>query len=122
MGDVGWPFPLRTDVRGRFELVSGVEAIEGAFSSILGTFAGERVMRPDLGIQLDWRADELPERINALLSDAEPRVQIIDVAIDTREQSEEVGHFLRPVVVVRVVYELRKSGERHLFVRGINWI
>jgi phage baseplate assembly protein W len=136
MEATSFPFPVRLNARGGIELVSGREAVEACFSSILLTVAGERVMRPELGINLDWRTDELAERIPDLLANAEPRAVIHHVevradpmagnvdAIDALHAFQRIPHGLRliPFQSVSIDYSLRDTAERHRFVGVIEWI
>jgi phage baseplate assembly protein W len=61
--------------------VSGCAAVDAALAVLIGTVAGERPMRPDFGIRLGWRKEELPERIRELVEAHEPRIDVRQIVL-----------------------------------------
>ncbi len=107
----GLAFPLQTNIRGEFALVSGEKDIEQSIWIILGTRPGERVMRPTFGC----RAYELVfEPINAntasLIEDYvreallfwEPRIQVLHVKSFLADHTDGA-------ILVEIEYEIRET-------------
>jgi phage baseplate assembly protein W len=120
----GWGFPLSVDARGRVALHSGCGAVDAALAVLIGTVAGERPMRPDFGIRLDWTTEELPDRIRELVETFEPRIDVSRVEL---VDSASIGYapatrYLRGMAVVRIGYVLRSTGERWHFEGSFEWI
>jgi phage baseplate assembly protein W len=113
----GWGFPLSVDTRGRVALHSGCAAVDAALAVLIGTVAGERPMRPDFGIRLDWTTDELADRIHELVERFESRIDVSRVAM-----VEPGSGYLRDTAVVRIEYTLRSTGERGHFEGSFDWI
>jgi phage baseplate assembly protein W len=114
----GWGFPLSVDARGRVALHSGRRAVDAALAVLIGTIAGERPMRPDFGIRLDWTTEELVDRIRELVERYEPRIDVSRVErVDPTR-----GSYLRDTAVIRIEYTLRSSGERGHFEGSFEWI
>jgi phage baseplate assembly protein W len=110
----GWGYPVGVDTRGRVGLVSGCAAVDAALAVLIGTVAGERPMRPDFGIRLDWRKEELPERIRELVEAHEPRIDVQRVElVDGRARAG--------MARVRIEYVLRSIGERGHFEGSFEW-
>jgi phage baseplate assembly protein W len=119
----GWGFPLSVDTRGRVALHSGCGAVDAALAVLIGTVAGERPMRPDFGIRLDWTTAELPDRIRELVETFEPRIEVSRVElVDVDSTRPFRGTYLREVAVVRIEYTLRSTGERGHFEGSFEWI
>jgi hypothetical protein len=87
----GWAFPVATDATGGIRLVSEQVEIEQAIRLILSTAPGERPMRPEFGCAIhDYVFDPADARTSARLSFVvtealrrwEPRIDVIDVAVD----------------------------------------
>jgi phage baseplate assembly protein W len=93
----GWAFPLRVDGRGGIALIGGEDEIEASLRMILSTALGERVMRPDFGCEIwDLVFDPLGPNTLGTMNHAvrraaaqwEPRVDLVDVAIDDTASDE----------------------------------
>ena len=117
MADASVSVPVELDALGRLRIVAGHCAVESRFDVVLGTIAGELVMRPDVGIQLDWTRDELPERLAELLARVNPGLRIDAVVVD----DEPRGRALRPQLGVHVDYQMLESGERGRYHGSTEW-
>lgn len=115
----GWGFPLRVDMRGRLATFAGAAAVESALASLLGTVAGERVMRPDFGIRLDWTEAELPDRISELVATHEPRIEVLGV--DLEDLAQPWGTRQLGWARVRIDYLLKATGEHGRFEGRFEW-
>lgn len=110
----GWRFPILPDASGRLGYTEGEENIEHSLRILLQTALGERLMRFDFGS----RAPELlfapgaQQNLNLLESsvreairDWEPRVDVIDVGVETvLEEPERVQ--------VSLEYRIRATNTR----------
>jgi phage baseplate assembly protein W len=112
----GWTYPIGIDTRGQVALSSGCAAVDSALAVLIGTVAGERPMRPDFGIRLDWKTEELAERIRELVEKFEPRIDVIRVALVDPPRARA------GTAVVRIEYVLRSIGERGHFEGSFEWI
>jgi Bacteriophage baseplate protein W len=112
----GWGYPVSLDARGRLAMLSGCAAVDAALAVLIGTVAGERPMRPDFGIRLDWTTEELPDRIRELVEKFEPRIDV------SRVELVEPRGYLRDMAAVRIEYTLRSIGERGHFEGSFEWI
>ena len=86
----GWAFPMRTSSSGGVALVDEHRELQEAMRLILGTYPGERPMRPEFGSRLrdyvfaganDSTASSLVQEVRAALLRWEPRVDINDVIV-----------------------------------------
>ena len=107
---VGWNFPVRVDEQGRIELARYEESIRQAIWIILGTAAGERVMRPDFGcgihdlvfsVNSSGTAAQLGVEVRDALLHWEPRIDVIDVNVNS---GSEVGELL-----ININYQVRAT-------------
>jgi phage baseplate assembly protein W len=89
----GWSYPMEINVNGEFALAKGTHKIEQAMHLILGTYPGERPMRPEFGSRLrDFvfqpstldNAADVGREVTRSLERWEPRVTIkqVDVVPD----------------------------------------
>lgn len=107
-------FPCRLESGlGRFQKMDEREEIAQSVRLILGTRRGERPLRPKFGARLDRFAFEgidtttrtlIRQEVVAALQAWEPRIWNIQVDFDDRS---EAG-----TLVVRVSYQVRRSGQR----------
>lgn len=115
----GWKFPLEIDPKtGHFSLSDHEQNIRESIEIILGTFAGERVMRPDFGtntmnyvyaIPKDFPAEGLSYELERTLILQEPR--IVDVEVKSREVDRVEG-----TILVDVSYTVRSTNNRYNLV------
>ncbi|MFK0223818.1 GPW/gp25 family protein [Streptomyces vinaceus] len=86
----GWAFPLGVSPTGGIALVRGEQELEQAMHLILGTYPGERPMRPDFGCRLrdyifrdtgDQTLAEINNEVRNALLRWEPRVDADSVGI-----------------------------------------
>jgi phage baseplate assembly protein W len=97
----GLAFPLHVDARGAIALAAGEEDIEQAINLILSTAPGERPMRPEFGcavhdcvferIDADTLA-RIDQAVRIALDRWEPRIDLDDVAFETRREGELLVH------------------------------
>ncbi len=108
---LGWAFPGRP-ADGRFRLLGGDEKIRQSIWIILSTAPGERLMRPNFGCGLKelvfepntaaLRGGLVPQRVREALTRWEPRIDVIDISVDT---PEEMGNCLD----IRIDYRVRSN-------------
>ncbi len=115
----GWGFPARTDMRGRFVVLPGTSAVDAALTVLLGTVAGERVMRPDFGVRPEWTLAELPGRIEELVARHEPRVEVLGVEFADLDQQWDARHLGWARVCID--YRLTATGEQGRFEGRFEW-
>jgi phage baseplate assembly protein W len=109
----GLAFPLRVDERGRIAMAHDEVDVEQAIALILSTAPGERPMRPEFGcavhdcvferIDADTLA-RIDQAVRVALDRWEPRIELDDVAFETRREGELLVHLhyrLRPTNDVR---------------------
>jgi uncharacterized protein len=97
----GLAFPLGVDDRGRIALAREEIDVEQAIRIILSTAPGERPMRPEFGcavhdcvferIDADTLA-RIDQAVRFALDRWEPRVEIEDIAFETRSEGELLVH------------------------------
>ena len=122
----GWKYPLEIDPKtGHFSLSSHEDNIRESIEIILGTFVGERVMRPDFGtntinyvfaVPKDFPAEGLSFELERALTLQEPRIMDVNVSSDGINHAE--GSFL-----VNISYTVRSTNNRYnlvypFFLRG----
>ena len=97
----GLAFPLGVDDRGRIALAREEIDVEQAIRIILSTAPGERPMRPEFGcavhdcvferIDADTLA-RIDQAVRFALDRWEPRIEIEDIAFETRSEGELLVH------------------------------
>ena len=117
--DRGWGYPLHVDMRGRLSVLSGAPAVESALAVLLGTVAGERVMRPDFGVRLEWTLKELPDRIRELVAEYEPRIEVLGVDFEDLDQQWDARQLGWARVCID--YRLKATGEQGRFEGRFEW-
>ena len=107
----GWRFPVELDALGRLRYSEDEEKIQQAVQVVLGTFRGERVMRPEFGSRLrELVFAPLTSSTRSLVARAitdalvkwEPRVDVLSVHVD--EQAGDPG-----TLVANVEYRVRAT-------------
>lgn len=116
----GWAFPLRFEADGKGAVMaSGVEDIEQSLRILLATQPGERVMQPSYGCGLRalvfetfdaTRLTELRELVSRAVLHFEPRVELLDLRIDTEELHP------RGLLRLQLDYRVRSTNTRHNLV------
>lgn len=115
-GDVGflgrgWAFPVVADRSGGIRYVDGEDAIAQAVEIILGTSAGERVMRPEFGcgiweLVMEPNTAQLHGRVQVRVRDAlvrwEPRIDVLDVRVESPPEQKNV-------LLIRIDYRIRAN-------------
>lgn len=117
--DRGLAYPLRVDMGGRLVAPAGTAAVESALAVLLGTVAGERVMRPDFGVRLEWTLKELPDRIRDLVAEYEPRVEVLEVDFEDLDQQWDARQLGWARVCID--YQLKTTGEQGRFEGRFEW-
>ena len=97
----GLAFPLGVDDRGRIALARDEIDVEQAIRIILSTAPGERPMRPEFGcavhdcvferIEADTLA-RIDQAVRVALDRWEPRIDVEDIAFETRSEGELLVH------------------------------
>jgi len=97
----GLAFPLGVDDRGRIALAREETDVEQAIGLILSTAPGERPMRPEFGcavhdcvferIEADTLA-RIDQAVRVALDRWEPRIELEDVAFESRREGELLVH------------------------------
>jgi phage baseplate assembly protein W len=113
----GIAFPLRVDARGALALSHDERDIEEAIRIVIGTARGERPMRPEFGCDIHdyvfetidaYTLGRLDRAIRRALERWEPRIDVVDVIIDTSEADQ--GR-----LPIEIVYSIRATNdERNL--------
>jgi phage baseplate assembly protein W len=107
----GWAFPVVPTTSGGIAFVSGAESIEQAIRIILETSPGERIMRPEFGcgiweLVMETNTAQLHGRLQARVREAlvrwEPRVDVLDVRIDSPPEKKNV-------LFIRIDYRIRAN-------------
>lgn len=89
---VGWAFPLAFTAEESVQAAAYEEDIRQAICIILGTNRGERVMRPEFGAGLEdflfapvntTTIEQIKTRVHEALVDWEPRIEVVDVTVET---------------------------------------
>ena len=114
----GVGFPLRVDRQGALALVSGSDDINEAITLILSTAQGERPMRPLFGCGIHdyvfesvdaYTVGKLEREIRIALDRWEPRIEVIDITIDTA--NAESGR-----LPIDIEYAVRSTNDRRNLV------
>jgi uncharacterized protein len=96
---VGWKFPINVNAKGGLSYSCGPERIQDAIWIVLGTAPGERVMRETFGAGatdhvFDSNSDvvrtQLAATINAALAKWEPRIKLVNVAVQQGSEPSQV--------------------------------
>ena len=109
----GWSFPLRVDQAGGISLSGRDREVQESIRIILATAPGERPMRPDFGCGIHnyvfapadaTTAGSLAYEVRRSLDRWEPRIAVVDVAVDIDEVD-------RSVLYISVVYAIRGTND-----------
>lgn len=107
----GWSFPVLPTASGGIAFVSGAESIEQAIRIILETSPGERIMRPEFGcgiweLVMEANTAQLHGRLQVRVREAlvrwEPRVDVLDVRVDSPAEKKNV-------LFIRIDYRIRAN-------------
>lgn len=107
----GWPFPLKPGFRKRLSYLSGEEKIRQSIWLILSTAPGERQMRPAFGCgihELLFQPNTavlrnlIKVRIQESLTRWEPRVDIVDVRVETPAEAKNY-------LLIHIDYRIRAN-------------
>jgi phage baseplate assembly protein W len=107
----GWSFPVLPTASGSIAFVSGADSIEQAIRIILETSPGERIMRPEFGcgiweLVMEANTAQLHGRLQVRVREAlvrwEPRVDVLDVRIDSPVEKKNV-------LFIRIDYRIRAN-------------
>ena len=112
----GWKFPLQIDPKtGRIAMTDGEENIRESIGSLLRTYRGERVMRPEFGTRTPDYAfapsssslkESIAYELSRQLVVQEPRIR--DVRVRCGEPSGHSG-----AMVIQVSYSVRSTNNRY---------
>ena len=106
----GWGFPIQVDEDGHLVVARYEESIRQSIWIILSTARGERVMRPDFGcgiydlvfaVNTPGTAGQLAIEVRRALLQWEPRIQVLDVQVNT---GSEIGELL-----ININYQVRAT-------------
>jgi Bacteriophage baseplate protein W len=107
----GFAFPVMPTVTGGLAFADGPASIEQAIRIILETSPGERVMRPEFGcgiweLLMEANTAQLHGRLQVRVRDAlvrwEPRIDVLDVRIDSPAEQKNV-------LFIRIDYRIRAN-------------
>ena len=114
----GWSFPFRINADGRIAMAAFEEDVRQAIRIILGTHAGERMMRPDFGGGLNTFVFEpvnsatmvlVKTRVEEALLDWEPRIDVDEVRVTANPAD-------RSQLLIDVRYRVRATNSLHNLV------
>jgi phage baseplate assembly protein W len=109
----GVAFPLRVDAHGALALSSDARDVEEAIAVVVGTAPGERPMRPEFGCGIHdyvfeaidaYTVGRLDYEIRLALQRWEPRIEVLDVSIDT-------SYAERGELLIEITYLLRATND-----------
>lgn len=109
----GWAFPLELDQTGGFKLVTDEREIEQAIRLIIGTFPGERPMRPEFGCAIhDFvfaeanasTAGQIAVEVQNSLTRWEPRIDVDDVVVTIDDND-------RTLLYIDIQYHVRNTND-----------
>ena len=115
---VGWAFPVGLDARGRIALARQEVDIEQAIIMILLTPKGQRLMRPTFGYQIHdlifapndaATAGLAVYYIEEALAMWEPRIDVLNVEIDTDPKTPER-------MLITIEYRIKATRDRRSLV------
>jgi phage baseplate assembly protein W len=107
----GWSFPVNVDADGAIAGADYEESVRQSVWIVLATAPGERPMRPDFGCgmhELVFSVDDtntaglVADRVRRALVLWEPRIELLDVTVDS-------GRGVDAVLEVRVDYRVRTT-------------
>lgn len=115
----GWGFPPVFDRNaGQVKVVADEKDIEQSLHILLGTRPGERLLRPEFGINLDELLFEpisstlltsVKDQIMEALTLYEPRIEVLNLSLE--ETDPEAG-----VLLIEIEYLIRTTNSRFNFV------
>ena len=114
----GWAYPVLATRDGRIALAAGPQAIEEAIAIILGTSAGERVMRPEFGcgiweLVMEPNTAQLHGRVRVRVREAltrwEPRIDVLEVRVESPPEQKNV-------LLIRIDYRIRSNNAAYNLV------
>ena len=114
----GWQFPIRVNPRGGLSFTSAEQDIEEALWIILGTAPGERQMLPRFGCGVHdlvfapnsaATRGTLANAVRRALTEWEPRIDVVDVRVDSREGEPNQ-------LLIRIDYRVRTTNAFHNLV------
>ena len=94
---VGWGFPVAPDPSGALGIAAYEESVRQAIWIVLGTAKGERAMHPDFGcgihdlvfgLNTAATAGKVTQSVKDALLLHEPRIDLLDVQVDSRNGGE----------------------------------
>jgi phage baseplate assembly protein W len=109
----GFQFPLKVNAKGGLNWTTGPQRIQDAIWIILSTSWGERVMRPTFGASVEdfvfesnsaARRVRLADTIQSGLSQWEPRIELVNVAVTDSPQGPSY-------ILVTIDYRIRATNE-----------
>src|SRR4051794_10116502 len=107
----GWAFPIQPNPGGRLVYLDGEEKIRQSIWLILSTAPGERQMLPDFGCGIHdlvfapntaTLRGLVQERVRDALVRWEPRIDVIDVRVETSPDA-------RNYLLIRIDYRVRSN-------------
>lgn len=107
---VGFGFPVDVDSAGKLALAEYEESVRQSIWIILGTAKGERVMRPEFGCDIYdlvfavnslSTAGQLSYAVQQALLHFEPRIDVLDVRVDSGETEN--------TLLLNIEYEVRAT-------------
>jgi len=107
----GWAFPIKPNAAGRLSFASDDEKIRQSIWLILSTAPGERVMLPNFGCgihDLVFEANTatlrgiLREKVREGLVTWEPRIDVVDVSVETPADA-------RNYLLIHIDYRVRRN-------------
>jgi hypothetical protein len=112
----GWSFPPEFNKStADATMVSGVTDIDQSLKILFSTFSGERIMVPEYGCKLvEFLFEDIDSTLISQISDKitnailyfEPRINLIDVDIDTTQ-------YLDGVIYIRLDYVIKQTNSRN---------
>lgn len=114
----GWAFPIKPDPAGRLPYTAGEQKIRQSIWLILSTAPGERQMLPEFGCgihDLLFQSNtanlrgSVQERVQDALLRWEPRIDVIDVRVQTPPDS-------RNELLIDITYRIRANNALHNLV------
>src|SRR5262245_23993745 len=114
----GLKFPLQVNARGALATSSNEERVAESIAFILGSAAGERVMRPQFGCGIHQLVFEpnneltrgsVAQSVRRALVDSEPRIDVLDVWVESTADQPNL-------LLIRVDYRLRANNAFHNLV------
>jgi phage baseplate assembly protein W len=126
----GVAFPLRVDAHGALALSRHDRDIEEAIALIVGTAQGERPMRPEFGCGIHdyvfeaidaYTLGRLDNEIRLALERWEPRIDVLEVAIDT-SQAENGRLLIEITYAVRATNDVRNLVYPFYVIPAEEWV